>query len=116
MLKHLIGNSIYQIIIIYSIVFLGEYWFPEPLKGYQSPYGDYVMSGRSFDWNSEPLYEQYYDTLGPSRHFANVFNVFVVLQIFNMLNARKINDELNIFDGILSNVMYIVIWFIIAGG
>ena len=30
MLKHLIGNSIYQVIVIYTIVFSGEYWFPEP--------------------------------------------------------------------------------------
>jgi Ca2+ transporting ATPase len=32
MMKHLIGNSIYQIIVMYSIVFGGEQWFPEPMK------------------------------------------------------------------------------------
>jgi hypothetical protein len=31
---------------------------------------------------------------------TNVFNVFVVMQIFNMINARKISDEKNIFSGL----------------
>jgi hypothetical protein len=33
-----------------------------------------------------------------------------------MLNARKINDEKNIFDGISKNMMYLVVWVIIAAG
>ena len=33
-----------------------------------------------------------------------------------MLSSRKIHDEFNIFEGITSNLMYIVIWIIIAGG
>lgn len=62
------------------------------------------------------LYKAKEDAWGPSRHFTNVFNVFVWLQIFNMLSSRKIYDELNLFSGITSNMMYIVIWVIIAGG
>jgi len=27
-----------------------------------------------------------------------IFNVFVFLQIFNFVNARKIEDEINVFD------------------
>ena len=46
---------------------------------------------------------------------TNVFNIFVILQIFNMINCRKINDELNIFAGILDNKMFIIIWVIIFG-
>jgi len=63
-----------------------------------------------------PLYKLKELEWGPSRHFTNVFNVFVWMQIFNMLNARKINDEKNIFSGIFDNYMYIVIFIIIAGG
>merc|ERR1712070_1251320 len=37
-----------------------------------------------------PIYKLY----GPSRHFTLIFNVFVWMQIFNFLNARKIEDEL----------------------
>lgn len=28
-----------------------------------------------------------------SRHFTFIFNSFVMLQIFNFLNARKLHDE-----------------------
>ena len=63
-----------------------------------------------------PLYAKYKDEWGPSRHMTNVFNVFVWLQIFNMLNARKINDEKNIFTGIFSNYMYLIVWVIIIVG
>ena len=44
---------------------------------------------------------------------TNVFNVFVVMQIFNMLNARKVNDEKNVFDNITTNPLYIFVWFFI---
>ena len=74
------------------------------------------MPGRPYDWNNEPLYKHFYNELGPSRHFTNVFNVFVMLQIFNMLNARKINDEVNIFKGITENYMFIVVWLLIVAG
>jgi len=39
-----------------------------------------------------------------------VFTAFVLMQIFNMLNARKINDEKNIFDGVFRNAMFVTIW------
>ena len=41
---------------------------------------------------------------------TNVFNVFTVMQVFNLINARKIHDELNIFDGVLKNGMFCAIW------
>lgn len=33
-----------------------------------------------------------------------------------MLGARKINDEINIFEGVCNNSMFIIIWFVIVGG
>ena len=49
-----------------------------------------------------------------------VFNTFVMLQVFNFLNARKINDEvilflkqINTFANITKNLMFIVIVFVI---
>jgi hypothetical protein len=33
-----------------------------------------------------------------------------------MINARKINDEKNIFSGLLNNYIYLIVWGIIAGG
>ena len=48
---------------------------------------------------------------------SNAFNVFVVMQIFNLINVRKINDEVNVFEGILTdNINYIIVWLICVGG
>lgn len=59
-------------------------------------------------------YDYIVDVLGHSRHFTYVFNVFVWMQIFNFFNARKLNDEINIFSGILSNSFFIVIIAVIV--
>jgi hypothetical protein len=48
----------------------------------------------------------------PSVHFTIIFNVFVIMTLFNELNARKINNERNVFEGILNNYIFIVIWLI----
>merc|ERR1719498_312437 len=52
----------------------------------------------------------------PSRHLTVVFNVFVLFQIFNMLAARKINDEVNIFAGVFDNAYFVIVWIFIAAG
>lgn len=49
-----------------------------------------------------------------SRHLSIIFNMFVLFQIFNMLAARKINDEFNIFEGMCGNVMFVGVWIIIV--
>jgi hypothetical protein len=41
---------------------------------------------------------------GASRHMTNVFNIFTVMQIFNLICSRKIHDEINIFEGILKEL------------
>lgn len=46
-----------------------------------------------------------------SRHMTNVFNVFTVMQIFNLINARKIHDEWNSFKGILNNWIFFMVFF-----
>jgi hypothetical protein len=45
-----------------------------------------------------------------------VFNLFVLFQIFNMIGARKINDEVNILDGVHTNAMFVIVWTIIVFG
>jgi hypothetical protein len=36
-------------------------------------------------------------------------------QMFNMLNARKIEDEINVFSGIFTSHIFWVIWVLISG-
>jgi magnesium-transporting ATPase (P-type) len=44
-----------------------------------------------------------------SQHFTIIFNTFVWLQVFNEINARKIHNEKNQFQGFLYNNMFLLI-------
>ena len=46
----------------------------------------------------------------PNPHFTMIFNTFVVMSLFNELNARKIHGERNIFKGLVNNPMFYVIY------
>ncbi|KXX78339.1 Calcium-transporting ATPase 2 [Madurella mycetomatis] len=45
-----------------------------------------------------------------------IFNTFVWLQIFNELNNRRLDNRLNIFEGITRNYFFLVINLIMVGG
>ena len=49
-------------------------------------------------------------TSPPSQHFTMIFNTFVMMTLFNEVNARKIHGQRNVFDGLQRNVIFIVIW------
>ncbi|KAG8129887.1 hypothetical protein E2320_016516 [Naja naja] len=42
----------------------------------------------------------------PSEHYTIIFNTFVMMQLFNEINARKIHGERNVFDGIFGNPIF----------
>ncbi|KAI7841822.1 hypothetical protein COHA_004351 [Chlorella ohadii] len=44
-----------------------------------------------------------------------VFNTFIFCQLFNMVNARKVENELNVFSGLFSSHVFWVVWVIIVG-
>ncbi|CAL9696500.1 unnamed protein product [Knipowitschia caucasica] len=82
MMKNIFGHAVYQLCIIFSLLFVGEHMFD-------------IDSGRNSPLNSPP-----------SEHYTIVFNTFVLMQIFNELNARKIHGERNVFDGVHRNPIF----------
>lgn len=50
------------------------------------------------------------DLRAPSVHFTVLFNTFVLMTLFNEINARKIRNERNVFQGIHRNPIFVVIW------
>lgn len=117
MSKHILGQAIFQSLILFTIVFTGHLYIPEATEaelGNDPPgigkvrEGEFVANGMMEDFQGNPLYKRYRD-ITPSRHMTIVFNLFVWLQIFNMLCARKINDEFNIFDGIETNALFALV-------
>lgn len=129
MVKHILGMSLFQSFILFFILFAGHKFIPEdkdtsllfpevekhPNPEYRTYTGEYVFNGSKKSLNGEVVYEYFQGTTA-SRHLTIFFNVFVMMQIFNMIAARKINDELNIFSGLLTNTMFISVWVIILVG
>jgi hypothetical protein len=45
-------------------------------------------------------------------HYTLFFNIFVFMQVFNEINARKLKkEELNVFEGILDNPLFPLVNF-----
>ena len=40
-----------------------------------------------------------------------LYTIFVFLQLFNQINARKLNNEINIFEGFFSNWIAVAVLF-----
>ena len=57
--------------------------------------------------NLSAAYKVYTDINGSNVHMAMVFNTFTIFSLFLHLLDRKINDELNIFPGIIKNLTMI---------
>lgn len=125
---------IYMIGILWAICFGGDQFFPEPDlefrlynstmilegNGYEPPGNQFVYSGRVSDRDPEKnlknaiLYINADKIHGASRHLSNVFNVFVVMTIFNLMNSRIVDGSFNILKGVFNNptfcIIYILIW------
>jgi P-type Ca2+ transporter type 2B len=46
----------------------------------------------------------------PNQHMTVVFNTFVMMTLFNEINARKIHGQRNVFQGIFTNPIFYGIW------
>ncbi|XP_072482867.1 plasma membrane calcium-transporting ATPase 3 isoform X8 [Notamacropus eugenii] len=82
MMKNILGHAIYQLTVIFTLLFAGEVIFD-------------IDSGRN-----APLHSP------PSEHYTIIFNTFVLMQLCNEINARKIHGERNVFEGIFSNPIF----------
>uniref|UniRef100_A0AAQ5YKC1 Calcium-transporting ATPase n=1 Tax=Amphiprion ocellaris TaxID=80972 RepID=A0AAQ5YKC1_AMPOC len=85
MMKNILGHAVYQLTTIFLLLFLGEKMFD-------------IDNGRN-----APLHAP------PSEHYTIVFNTFVLMQIFNEFNARKIHGERNVFEGVFNNIIFCTI-------
>ena len=49
-------------------------------------------------------------TAPPTQHFTIIFNTFVMMTLFNEINARKIHGQRNVFEGLHRNPIFLGIW------
>nr|XP_045625379.1 plasma membrane calcium-transporting ATPase 2-like isoform X2 [Procambarus clarkii] len=88
MLRNIIGQAFFMIIIIFLLLFYGHR-LVDIDDGLNAKLG-------------EP----------PSQHFTIIFNVFVMMTLFNEINARKLQGEHNVFQGITNNPLFYGIWIV----
>lgn len=114
MFKHIICQAIFQLTVILVILFSGERWIPEAPDAFDDVIGSNlnhkyangivggtVCSGR-FNYidgtrDYYPIHEKYNMY---SRHFTFIFNTFVMMQMFNFLNSRKLHDEVYFYHNL----------------
>ena len=89
MLRNIMGQAFFQLSIMLFVLFL------VPMASFSHP--------RCEDENdAEPCHVVVRNTL--------TFNIFVMMTLFNEINARKVHGERNILSGILKNRLYCFIW------
>jgi Ca2+-transporting ATPase len=86
MWKMILGQAVYQLLITFLIYFGGAQVLPGP------------------------------DDITESQIHTLVFNTFVWMQIFNQWNNRRLDNNFNIFEGMLKNPYFIGISAIMCGG
>ena len=87
MMRHILGHSFYQLIVMFVLTFHGHVLFDIPY-GFDQPHG-----------------------APPTQHLTIVFNTFVLMQVFNEINSRKVHGERNVFAGIFTNRLFLAIFF-----
>ncbi|KAK7867411.1 hypothetical protein R5R35_003839 [Gryllus longicercus] len=83
MMKNILGQAVYQLTVIFTLLFVGDYLLDIP-------------SGRGMTV--------------PTQHFTIIFNTFVMMTLFNEINARKIHGQRNVFQGMFTNPIFYSIW------
>eukprot|EP01107_Rhizomastix_libera_P001672 TRINITY_DN1279_c0_g1_i1.p1 TRINITY_DN1279_c0_g1~~TRINITY_DN1279_c0_g1_i1.p1 ORF type:complete len:1017 (-),score=326.77 TRINITY_DN1279_c0_g1_i1:166-3216(-) len=101
MLRFIICNAIYQLGILLGLLYGAQHVGFLDFKCAYQKHADDVCS-------SEDIGDH---TIGIQ---TMIFNTFVFCQIFNQINARRVNGERNFYSGIFSNLVYCLIFLVIV--
>lgn len=106
-MKHILGQAVFQLIVMIVLIFAGELFIPEyedsldkstfalhpEWKWNNGVVGGTVRSGRMITIRGSSDYHDIYEKTGiTSRHFTFIFNCFVMMQLFNFIGCRKIHE------------------------
>ena len=90
MIRFIIGQAVYQILVLTIILFAGDSLFEIP------------SSIKNKVWTPENGVQ-----------YTILFNTFVFMQVFNEINARKLKrEEINVFEGFFNNTMFLFVLII----
>jgi Ca2+ transporting ATPase len=128
MWRNILGQALYQLVILIAMLYSVPYWFGI----------DYPWIGTSFtDSNSIPILNPAtgeitgYDVqikpeaTNMKQHYTIIFHTFVMMNLFNQINCRKLSvTDLNIFKRFFNNFYFLIVlagefaaqWFIVEWG
>lgn len=86
MIRNILGHAIYQLIVLFVLVFKGH---------------DFFDIEFGFERTTR---------CKPTSHSAIIFNTFVMMQLFNEINSRMVHGERNVFKGIFRNPIFVGIF------
>ena len=108
MAKNILGQALYQLVITFGIMFFGEFNRRHSLDRLGVAIHCQYHSGHIIldidNGQGAGLHAP------PSQHFTMIFNAFVMMTLFNEINARKIHGQRNVLVGLFSNPIYYIIW------
>merc|ERR1712127_1135332 len=117
MAVNILGHAAYQMVMIFGML-----WGPSLVPCYKQcwtsddPKNVTQVATTVFQVGVAPNDKWDGGVANPSEHFTVIFNAFVMMQIFNEINARKIHGERSVFKGIFDNPLFygIVIGTLVA--
>jgi magnesium-transporting ATPase (P-type) len=102
MWRNLLVQALYQIIFLFVLLLA----IPDPIQLWDCvPKGSFAESSNRTNCVLVRSDGMTHDTV--SYRETIIYNAFVWAQIFNEINSRKIYNELNAFDGVFTNTMFI---------
>jgi len=96
MWRHIVVQSAYQLTVLLALLYFGTFMF------FKEPYNLVTTPSRI---NNAPTSKMTVDTI--------IFNTFFMMNMFNQITCRTMDDEINIFKGIISNFNWIF-WAVFA--
>jgi len=96
MWRNIFGQAIYQLAWLCATLYARDFntgkhlWLPDTMSSWNPNSGEHIL--------------RY-----PTQHYTFIFNIFVIMQLFNEINSRKVNLDKNVFDGFFSNPSFSIV-------
>eukprot|EP01107_Rhizomastix_libera_P001674 TRINITY_DN1279_c0_g2_i1.p1 TRINITY_DN1279_c0_g2~~TRINITY_DN1279_c0_g2_i1.p1 ORF type:complete len:1032 (-),score=389.88 TRINITY_DN1279_c0_g2_i1:85-3180(-) len=104
MLRFIIGNAVFQIGVLLALLYGGS-----RIPFLNVPCA-YVKSESTTDMCTSEMIDQHTLELQ-----SLIFNTFVLCQVFNQINARRVNGERSFYRGLFTNATYLIVFLFIGG-
>jgi Ca2+-transporting ATPase len=125
LVRNITGHVVYQMAVLLIVMFGADRLFGiDKAASYIREFAKELIPHTDLvDADEKPITEEALNILidkqtdKATRRYVStfVFNTFVYMQVFNLINARVAGQDMSVLDGIISNPFFIIIFLIIGG-